>query len=136
MDCDTGARALDESLSELLARLSGPVDIRFKVYGGLGPMYGLEHRGEDFVAILKCRDLITRQNRRPQQGAHFPLKLLILDAVKMLNLMLYLLLRRMKINDNDDESQRYGNARSNGPEKRRLGSARLHAHPNDRRVRL
>jgi hypothetical protein len=45
----------------------------------------------------------------------------------MLNLVFYLLLGRMKIDNNHDESQRNGNGRSDGPEKRCLALARPHA---------
>jgi hypothetical protein len=41
--------------------------------------------------------------------------------------VLYPLLWRMKIDDNDDHSQRYGNGCTNGPEKRPLAPAHSHA---------
>ena len=116
MHTNTCAGALDERLRKLLADIARPVDVGLKRDRSPRPANRLEHRRENLIAILQGFDAIARNDRGPEQHAHFAPELRVEDVVVTRDPVLRLLFRLSEIEHEDHDDQRTDHRPSDCPE--------------------
>ena len=88
VDPDSRARPLREHLGELLPHFARPVDVGLQADRTFGGAHGLEHRGEELVAVNQGGDLVAGEDARLDQAPHVPHEPRVARNVAVLDLVL------------------------------------------------
>ena len=136
MDTDPCAGPLDERLRKLLADIARPIDVGLEGDRALRSANRLEHRRENLIAILQGFDAIARNDRGPQQHAHFAPELRVDDIVVARDPVLRLLFRLSEIEYEDHDDQRTQHRPSDCPEQQVASSAKEECYQVARLVRM
>lgn len=127
MNLDAGARALRERVGELLPGRARPVDIGLESDAVARAPDGLQHRGENAVAVQQHLESVAGHDRRAQQHAHAAQKIRILDSIEPLDPLFDLRFAGGEIQRQDDSGK--GHARGAGDDRQPAGCL---LHPEDR----
>jgi len=115
--CD--ARALRERVGELLPGRARPVDVALESDAIARAPDGLQHRGENAVAVQQHLETVASHDRRAQQHAHAAQEIRILDSIEPLDPLFNLLLAGGEIQRQDDGGNRH--ARGDGDDAQPAG---------------